>query len=123
MRSTTALPGETSLVAVDPAFTADRQASLGHLDTLIARAEATLVAGGDPDRFPRGPGRYVDIPDSMTTAGRILGARAASPSLGKLAQHTMDTVINAMETTKTRDQDALESFLNPSPRWSIGESV
>jgi hypothetical protein len=51
------------------------------------------------------------IADSMTFAGKLLGARSDQPTLGKLAQHKMNVVLDSMDQNVAGDRKSLSAFL------------
>lgn len=98
--------------ATDPQFRRDKEAYLDELDQHIESMQTAFDTGGVVEAFPpvRAASRET-IDDSMTLAGRMLGARSDQPALGKLAQHKMGVVLGAMETNVANDRNALNAFL------------
>ena len=47
----------------------------------------------------------------MTLAGQALGARSSQPTLGKLAQHKMSVVLDALEKDVASDRKTLSDFM------------
>jgi len=96
----------------DPLFDRDKKAYLDELDQHINSMQAAYDSGRVVPSFP--PVRAASketIDDSMTLAGRMLGARSDQPSLGKLAQHKMGVVLDSMETNVANDRRSLNDFL------------
>jgi hypothetical protein len=96
----------------DPDFERDKQSYLAELDQQIDRMQTAFDTGGTVPGFPpvRAASRET-IVDSMTVAGKALGARGDQPSLGKLAQHKMGVVLDAMEADVAKDRKALAAFM------------
>jgi hypothetical protein len=96
----------------DPQFTGDKQAYLDELDQHIESMQTAFDTGGIVQAFPavRAASKET-IDDSMTLAGKMLGARSDQPTLGKLAQHKMSVVLGSMETNVANDRRALNAFL------------
>jgi len=96
----------------DPLFDRDKQSYLDELDQRIDSMQTAYDTGGVVEAFPpvRAASRET-IDDSMTLAGKMLGARSDQPTLGKLAQHKMNVVLDSMETNVASDRKALASFL------------
>jgi len=96
----------------DPLFGRDKQSYLGELDERIASMQTAYDTGGVVEAFPpvRAASRET-IADSMTLAGKTLGARSDQPTLGKLAQHKMGVVLDSMETNVANDRKSLNAFL------------
>jgi hypothetical protein len=96
----------------DPLFERDRQSYLDELDQQINSMQTAYDTGGVVDTFP--PVRAASketVFDSMTLAGKALGARSDQPTLGKLAQHKMGVVLDSMESNVTNDRNSLAAFL------------
>jgi hypothetical protein len=74
--------------------------------------QSAYDTGGTVPSFPpvRAASRET-INDSMTTAGRLLGGRSDQPTLGKLAQHKMGVVLDAMQKNVDADRQSLTRFL------------
>ena len=96
----------------DPAFAADKASYLSELDAQITSMQAAFDSGGTVSGFPpvRAATRET-INDSMTTAGRMFGARSDQPTLGKLAQHKMSAVLDSMESNVKKDRQSLQDFM------------
>jgi len=97
---------------VDPAFAAQKAAYLRELDEHIERMQTTFDTGGDVLGFP--PVRAASketIANSSTWIGDLLGARNDQPNLGKLNQHKMQVVLNALEDDVANDRDSMRGFL------------
>ena len=74
--------------------------------------QAAYDSGGTVAGFP--PTRAATketINDSMTTAGKLFGARGDQPTLGKLAQHKMSVVLDSMESNVAEDRQSLQDFM------------
>ena len=97
---------------VDPMFERDKQSYLGELDQQIDSMQTAFDTGGSVATFPpvRAATRET-VADSMTLAGKALGARSDQPTLGKLAQHKMGVVLDAMESDVANDRNALADFM------------
>ena len=98
--------------ANDPLFERDKRAYLDELDRHIDGMQTAYDTGGVVEAFP--PVRAASketIDDSMTAAGKLLGARSDQPTLGKLAQHKMGVVLDSMETNVANDRKSLSDFL------------
>ena len=96
----------------DPQFAADKQSYLHELDQQIDGMQTAYDTGGTVAAFPpvRASSKET-IFDSMTLAGQALGARGDQPTLGKLAQHKMSVVLDAMERDVANDRKALADFM------------
>jgi len=96
----------------DPFFASDKQSYMDELLRNIDDMQTAYDTGGEVATFP--PVRAASketINNSMTLAGRLLGARGDQPALGKLAQHKMGVVLGSMEQDVADDRQALTSFL------------
>jgi hypothetical protein len=96
----------------DPQFDLDKQSYLAELDQQIDSMQTAFDTGGVVATFP--PVRAAakeTVADSMTLAGKVLGARSDQPTLGKLAQHKMNVVLDAMESDVAGDRQALTDFM------------
>lgn len=96
----------------DPQFALDKQSYLDELDQHIDSMQSAYDTGGSVATFP--PVRAASketIEDSMTFAGKLLGARSDQPTLGKLAQHKMGVVLDAMESNVANDRQSISAFL------------
>ena len=96
----------------DPSFAADKASYLSELDAQIDSMQTAFDTGGTVSGFPpvRAATRET-INDSMTTAGKWLGARSDQPTLGKLAQHKMSAVLDSMESNVKNDRQSLQDFM------------
>jgi len=96
----------------DAQFARDKQAYIDELDQHIDNMQSAYDSGGVVATFPpvRAASRET-INDSMTFAGKALGARSDQPTLGKLAQHKMGVVLDSMETNVANDRKSLNAFL------------
>ena len=96
----------------DPLFERDKQAYLAELDQQIDGMQTAFDTGGTVATFPPvWAASKETVGDSMTLAGKALGARSDQPTLGKLAQHKMSVVLDAMESDVARDRKALTDFM------------
>jgi hypothetical protein len=96
----------------DPLFERDKQNYIDELDQHILGMQTAYDTGGIVETFP--PVRATSketVADSMTLAGQALGARSDQPTLGKLAQHKMNVVLDSMESNVTSDRKSLATFL------------
>jgi hypothetical protein len=96
----------------DPFFAADKQNYIDELGQQIDDMQAAYDTGGTVASFP--PVRAASketVNDSMTLAGKLLGARSDQPTLGKLAQHKMSAVLDSMEKNVANDRASLTRFL------------
>ena len=96
----------------DPTFAADKQSYIDELGQHIDSMQAAYDSGGVVSSFPavRAASKET-INDSMTLAGKLLGAGGGQPSLGKLAQHKMTAVLDSLETNVSSDRKSLSTFL------------
>jgi hypothetical protein len=96
----------------DPTFASDKQSYIDELGRQIDGMQSAYDTGGVVASFPpvRAQTRET-VNDSMTLAGKALGARSGQPTLGKLAQHKMDVVLDAMERNVADDRTSLSSFI------------
>lgn len=82
------------------------------LDEKIATMERDRAAGKPLQAFPPvRAGQHETVPGSMSTTGKLAGARSDGPSLGKLAQHQMDNVLEPMQSNIEKDRKALYDFV------------
>lgn len=96
----------------DPLFERDKQAYIDELDRHIDSMQTAYDTGGVVEAFPPVRAASMEtIDDSMTLAGKMLGARGDQPSLGKLAQHKMGVVLDSMETNVANDRKSIVAFL------------
>lgn len=96
----------------DPAFASDKANYLSELDAQIDSMQSAFDTGGTVSGFP--PVRAAaseTLNDSMTTAGKLFGARSDQPTLGKLAQHKMSAVLDSMESNVKSDRNSLQKFM------------
>ena len=96
----------------DPSFLAQRSAYLQELDDHIQAMENAYRAGANVPSFP--PVRAASketILNSATRLGNFLGAGSSQPTLGKLNQHQMSVVLDAMESDVKNDRERLQSFM------------
>ena len=96
----------------DPTFAADKQSYIDELGRQIDGMQGTYDSGGVVEGFPavRAASKET-INDSMTLAGKVLGAGGDQPNLGKLAQHKMSAVLDAMESNVANDRKSIAGFL------------
>ena len=96
----------------DPLFERDKQAYIDELDRHIDSMQTAYDTGGVVAAFPpvRATSRET-IDDSMTLAGKMLGARGDQPALGKLAQYKMGVVLDSLEANVSDDRKSLVTFL------------
>ncbi len=97
----------------DAQFAGDKQRYMSELDQQVDAMQSAFDTGGDVATFPtvRAASKET-IVDSMTFAGDAFGARSDQPTLGKLAQHKMSVVLDAMESDVVRDRQALTDFMS-----------
>jgi hypothetical protein len=96
----------------DPGFSADKATYLSELDAQIDSMQTAFDTGGTVSGFP--PVRAAakeTINNSMTTVGKLFGARSDQPTLGKLAQHKMSAVLDSMESNVKKDRESLQNFM------------
>ena len=96
----------------DPHFASDKQSYIDELGRQIDSMQTAYDTGGVVAGFPavRAISKET-INDSMTLAGKALGAAGSQPNLGKLAQHKMSAVLDSMETNVHNDRQSLAAFL------------
>ncbi len=96
----------------DPAFAGDKQRYMSELDQQVDSMQTAFDTGGDVATFPavRAASKET-VADSMTFAGDLFNARGDQPTLGKLAQHKMSAVLDAMESDVDRDRKTLIDFM------------
>jgi hypothetical protein len=96
----------------DPAFPAQKADYLKELDGEVDAMQTAYDTGGTVARFPavRAATRET-IVDSATAVGDLMGARSDQPTLGKLNQHRMQVVLEAMERDVASDRQQLQDFL------------
>ncbi len=96
----------------DAQFAGDKQRYMSELDRQVDGMQSSFDTGGDVATFPavRAASKET-IVDSMTFAGDAFGARSDQPTLGKLAQHKMSVVLDAMESDVVRDRKSLTDFM------------
>ena len=96
----------------DPAFAAQKASYVDELDAHIRDMQTAYDTGGEVAGFP--PVRAASketIANSATTLGNLLGAGSDQPTLGKLNQHKMQVVLNAMESDVKGDRQQLQTFM------------
>jgi hypothetical protein len=97
---------------VDPGFASDKASYLSELDAQINSMQTAFDTGGTVSGFPPvRAGTSETITDSMTTLGKLFGARSDQPTLGKLAQHKMSAVLDSMESNVKKDRESLQNFM------------
>ena len=96
----------------DPTFGAQKAAYMQELDDQITSMQTGYDTGAGVPGFPavRAASRET-IPDSATLLGNLLGAGSDQPTLGKLAQHKMGVVLDALEKNVRDDRARLRAFL------------
>jgi hypothetical protein len=96
----------------DERFDIDREAYLGELDTKIAQMQADLAAGRPSAGFPPvHAGLKEVVHNSGSGLANFLGAKKDQATLGKLAQHKMDRVLDPMADSVAADRKTLNDFL------------
>lgn len=96
----------------DASFLRDKKSYIDELGEHVDSMQSAYDTGGVVTAFP--PVRAASketINDSMTAAGRLLGARSDQPTLGKLAQHKMNVVLDSMDDNVASDRKTLSAFL------------
>jgi hypothetical protein len=96
----------------DPTFAAQKASYVKELDAHIEDMQTAYDTGAEVTGFP--PVRAASketIADSATTLGKLLGAGSDQPTLGKLNQHKMQVVLNAMEEDVKGDRQQLQAFM------------
>jgi len=96
----------------DPTFAAKKAAYVQELDAHIQDMQSAYDTGAEVAGFP--PVRAASketIANSETWLGNLLGAGSDQPTLGKLNQHKMQVVLNAMESDVRDDRQRLQSFM------------
>jgi hypothetical protein len=97
---------------VDPAFTAQKAAYMKELDDQIDGMQTAYDTGGAVAGFPPvRAGSRETIADTATWMGNLLNAGNDQPNLGKLNQHKMQVVLNAMEKDTNADRRRMQDFL------------
>ena len=97
---------------VDPGFAEQKAAYLQELDEHIQSMQTAFDTGATVLGFP--PVRAASketIVDSSTMIGTLLGAGSDQPTLGKLNQHKMGVVLDAMEKDVSNDRNQMLAFL------------
>jgi hypothetical protein len=100
----------------DPMFSKAKADYLQGMDTMIR--EATVKAAkGEPFRLfpPIRAGSEETLPNSMSSAGRLLGATKDESNLGKLIQHQIGNVVGGLEETNKADREILHLFADNCP--------
>jgi len=96
----------------DPVFAEDKSAYIGELGAHIDDMQSAYDTGKAVATFPPVRAAFKEtVYDSMTPAGALFDARGDRPTLGKLAQHKMSAVLDAMESDVAADRQALRRFL------------
>lgn len=96
----------------DANFAAQKAAYLQELDDHIQSMQTAFDTGATVLGFP--PVRAASketIADSSTLIGTLLGAGSDQPTLGKLNQHKMGVVLDAMERNVRNDRSQMQMFL------------
>ena len=96
----------------DPGFAAQKAAYLQELDEHIQDMQTAYDTGATVLGFP--PVRAASketIADSATVIGTLLGAGSDQPTLGKLNQHKMGVVLEAMEKDVSNGRSRMQTFL------------
>ena len=96
----------------DPSFAAQKAAYLQELDEHIDSMQTTYDTGGTVLGFP--PVRAASketIANSSTWLGNLLGAGSDQPTIGKLSQHKMSVVLDALENNVNNDREQMQEFL------------
>lgn len=97
---------------VDPTFAAQKASYVQELDAHIQDMQTAYDTGAEVAGFP--PVRAASketIANSTTWLGNLLGAGSDQPTLGKLNQHKMQVVLNAMESDVNDDRRSLQTFM------------
>ncbi len=98
--------------ADDSQFAGDKQAYMGELVDHINDMQAAYDSGGVVQVFPAVRAASTEvIAGSMTIPGKLLGAGSDQPTLGKLAQHKMGVVLDALERSSAGDRERLQEFM------------
>ena len=96
----------------DAQFQRDKQSYIAELGEHIDSMQSAYDTGGTVTAFaPVRAASKESIADSMTFAGKLLGARSDQATLGKLAQHKMNVVLDSMDANVARDRKSLSAFL------------
>jgi hypothetical protein len=96
----------------DPTFAAQKASYLQELDAHIQDMQTAYDTGAEVAGFP--PVRAASketIANSSTRIGNLLGAGSDQPTLGKLNQHKMQVVLDAMESDVKDDRARLQGFM------------
>ena len=96
----------------DPTFAAQKASYVNELDAHIQDMQTAFDTGAEVTGFP--PVRAASketIANSTTTLGNLLGASSDQPTLGKLNQHKMQVVLNAMERDVKDDRQQIQTFM------------
>jgi len=96
----------------DPLLAGARSGYLGELDEQIDSMQSAFDSGASVAGFPpvRAASQEI-IAGSSTWLGDLLGADSDQPRLGKLNQHRMSVVLDALESNVERDRGALQDFI------------
>jgi hypothetical protein len=96
----------------DPQFQRDKRSYIAELGQHIDSMQSAYDTGGVVTAFaPVRAASKETIADSMTVAGKLLGARSDQPTLGKLAQHKMNVVLDSLSGNVADDGKSLSAFL------------
>jgi hypothetical protein len=97
---------------VDRSFASQKAAYLRELDEHIDSMQAAFDTGSAVQGFPQVRAASKEtIFNSSTWIGNALGANSDQPSLGKLNQHKMQVVLDAMERDVNADRLQMQAFL------------
>ena len=97
---------------VDPSFAAQKADYIKELDAQIDRMQTAYDTGGTVQGFPQVRAASKEtVANSSTWLGNALGAASDQPTLGKLNQHKMGVVLDAMEKDVNDDRSQLQKFL------------
>ena len=96
----------------DPTFAAQKAAYLQELDQHIEAMQTAYDTGAQVVGFPavRAASKET-IANSSTSIGNLLGAGSDQPTLGKLNQHKMQVVLDAMESDVQKDRQDIQQFM------------
>ncbi len=97
---------------VDTNFAVEKASYLKELDDQIEQMQTSFDTGGAVLGFP--PVRAASketIANSSTWLGSMLGAGSDQPTLGKLNQHKMGVVLDALENNVKKDRERMQEFL------------
>ena len=96
----------------DPTFDSQKAAYLQELDDHIQGMQTAYDTGAEVVGFPsvRAASKET-IANSSTWLGNLLGAGSDQPTLGKLNQHKMQVVLDAMEADVKQDRKQIQDFM------------